>query len=96
MRFTISNKLIFIDSFQFLSSSLDRLVKNLRKDDFTCLSQEFYKNVLDLIKQKAFYSYTYMGDFENFEEELPSKGKIYSSFTTKEVNDKEYEYLLNA
>ena len=28
--FTINNKLSFIDSFQFLSSSLDSLVKNLK------------------------------------------------------------------
>ena len=34
MSFTINNKLSFIDSFQFLSSSLDSLVKNLNKDDF--------------------------------------------------------------
>ena len=30
--FSINNKLSFIDSFQFLSSSLDSLVKNLTKD----------------------------------------------------------------
>ena len=46
MSFTINNKLSFIDSFQFLSSSLDRLVKNLNKDDFKYLSQEFDNNVL--------------------------------------------------
>ena len=34
MNFTISIKLRFIDSFQFLSFSLDSLVKNLHKDDF--------------------------------------------------------------
>ena len=34
MSFNINNKVIFIDSFQFLSSSLDILVKNLGKDDF--------------------------------------------------------------
>ena len=34
MSFTINNKLSFIDSFQFISSSLDSLVKNLNKDDF--------------------------------------------------------------
>ena len=34
MSFSINNKLSFIDSFQFLSSSLDSLVKNLTKDDF--------------------------------------------------------------
>ena len=52
MRFTINNELSFIDSFQFLSSSLSSLVKNLDKGDFKTLSQEFDKNVLDLIKQK--------------------------------------------
>ena len=34
MSFTINNKLIFIDTFQFLSSSLDSLVKFLKEDDF--------------------------------------------------------------
>ena len=34
MSFTINNKLSFIDSFQFLSSSIDSFVKNLNKDDF--------------------------------------------------------------
>ena len=32
--FSISNKLSFIDSFQFPSSSLDNLIKDLAKDDF--------------------------------------------------------------
>ena len=41
MSFGINNKLSFIDSFQFLSSSLDSLVKNLAKDDFKYLSQKF-------------------------------------------------------
>ena len=41
MSFNVNNNLIFIDSFQFLSSSLDSLVKELDKDDFKFLSQEF-------------------------------------------------------
>ena len=45
MSFSINNKLNFIDSFQFLSSSLDGLVKNLNKDYFKYLSQEFDNNV---------------------------------------------------
>ena len=52
MNFSINNKLSFIDSFQFLSSSLDSLVKHLSKDDFKYLSQEFDSNILDLVKQK--------------------------------------------
>ena len=51
MSFSNNNKLSFIDSFQFLIFSLDSLVKNLGKDDFKYLSQEF-DNVLELSKQK--------------------------------------------
>ena len=57
MSFSINNKLSFIDSFQFLSSSLNSLVKNLGKNDFKYLSHEFDKNKLDLVKQKIFYPY---------------------------------------
>ena len=48
------NKLSFIERFQFLSSSLDSLVKNLGKDDFKYLGQGFGNNILDLSKQKDF------------------------------------------
>ena len=43
MSFTMNNNLSIIDSVQFLRSSLDSLVKNLGKDDFNYLSQEFDK-----------------------------------------------------
>ena len=79
MSFTINDKLSFIDSFQFLSSSLDSLVKNLNK----YLSQEFENNVLDLVKQKEFYPYEYITNFEKFKEELPSKENFYRSLTDK-------------
>ena len=68
LNFNINNKLSFIDSFQFLSSSLDSLVKNLGKDDFKYLSQEFRNNVLDLVKQKRFYPYEYVTNFKRFKE----------------------------
>ena len=68
MSFTINNKLNFIDSFQFRSSSLDSLVKNLSKDDFKYFSQEFHNNELSLVKQKGFYPYEYMSNFEEFKE----------------------------
>ena len=68
--FNIDNKLTFIDSFQFLSSSLYSLIKNLGKNDFYYLSQEFYGSALDLIKQERFYYYKYLSDVETFREEL--------------------------
>ena len=76
MSSSINNKLSFIDSFQFLSYSWESLVKNLGKDDFKYLSQEFDDNVLDLVKQKRFYHYEHMSNFEKFKEELPSKEKF--------------------
>ena len=83
MSFSINNKLILIDSFRFLSSSSDSLVKNSTKDDFRYLSQDFHNNELDLVKQKGFYPYEYMSSFEKFKEHLPSKKKFYSSFPSK-------------
>ena len=54
MSCNINNKLVFIDSFQFLSSSLDNLVKNLGKDDFSYISQEFDICIFDLVNKNDF------------------------------------------
>ena len=48
MRFTITNKLIFIEGFHFLLSSLGSLINNLGKDDFKYSSQKIDNKVLDL------------------------------------------------
>ena len=66
MSFTINNKLSFIDIFKFISSSLDSLVKNLSKDDFKYLSQEFDNNVLDLVKKEGFHPFEYLTNFQRF------------------------------
>ena len=92
--FSINNKLSFIYSFQFLSSSLDSLVKNSSKDDFKYLSQEFDNNILDLVQQKVFYPYEYMTDFKRFKEQLPSKEKLYSSLTGKKISNKKNDHIL--
>ena len=83
----------FIDSFQFIGSPLDSLVQNLNKDDFKYLNQEFDNKILDLVKQKQFYPYENMSDFEKFKEQLPSKQKFYSSLAGKKISDKEYEHV---
>ena len=95
MRFNINNKLIFIDSFQSLSSSLDSLGIDLAEGDFKYLSQEFDNNILDLVKQKGFYSYEYMSDFEQFKEELRSKENFHSLLTDRRSSNKGYEHALN-
>ena len=61
--FTINRNLVFIDSMQFMDSSLDSLVKNLSDHDFVCLSEKFSGKVLKLVKQKDVYPYEYMDSF---------------------------------
>ena len=73
MSLSSNNKLSFIYRFQFLSSSLDSLVKNLNKEDSKYLSQEFHKKKLDLVNKKRVYPFEYMTDFEKFKETLPRK-----------------------
>ena len=41
MAFFLGKNLVFIDSLQFMNSSLDNLVKNLSDDDFKYLVEEF-------------------------------------------------------
>ena len=95
MSFTINNKLNFIGRFQLLVYLLYSLVKNLGKHDFKYLIQEFDNNVLDLVKQKGFYPYECMSDFEKFKEESPSKDKFYSLLIDRKISHKEYEHVLN-
>ena len=81
--------IIFIDSYQFLSSSLNSLVKDLNKDDFKYLSQVFDNKVLDQVKQKEFYPHHgYMSYFEQLKEELPRKEKFHRSLTNRKITGK--------
>ena len=48
---------MFIDSMQFMNSSLDKLVKNLSDEDFKFLVEEFSSKNLELLKQRGAYPY---------------------------------------
>ena len=52
--FMLGNHLTFIDSFQFMSSSLDKLVSNLPKDDLIYTFKVFKGKRLNLMSQKVF------------------------------------------
>ena len=73
MTFFFNKNLVFIDSMQFMNSSLDELVKNLSDEDFKYLVEEVGSENLELLKQKDAYPYDYMNSFERFnEEKLPT------------------------
>ena len=96
MAFMLGNHLTFIDSFQFMSSSLDKLVSNLPKDDLRYTSQAFKGRRLELMTRKGVYPYDYMDSFEKFnQKELPTKGDFYSILNEQHISDEDYQHAKN-
>ena len=91
MTFSINNKLVFFDSFQFLNSSSESLEIFFGKNSSKYLIQEFDGELLDLVKQKGFYPYEYMNGFKKFR--LCSIDKFYSSFNGKTFNNENYKHV---
>ena len=88
MAFFLNKNLVFIDSMQFMNSSLDKLVKNLSDKDSKYLIEEFGSENLELLKQKGAYLYEYINSFERFnEEKLPPKKYFYSSIKDGKIGD---------
>ena len=84
----LSKNLVFIDSMQFMNSSIEKLVKNLLDGDFKHLTEEFGSNYLELLKQKDAYPYEYIDSFKRFsEEKLPFKKYFYSPVRDWTTND---------
>ena len=80
MAFILNKNLVFIDSMQFMNSSLEKLVRNLADKDFIYLTRELGSKNLEPLKQKGAYPYEYMHSFKKFsEEKLPDKKCFYSS-----------------
>ena len=77
---------VFIDSMQFVNSSLYKLVKNMSDEDFKYLVEEFGSENLVLLKQKGDYPYEYMNSFERFnEEKLSARKYLYSSIKMEKL-----------
>ena len=93
MAFMLGNHLTFIDSFQFMSSSLDKLVNNLPKDDLIYTLKVFKGKKLDLMSKKGVYPYDYMDSFEKFNQtELPAKEHFYSILNDQDIRNDEYDH----
>ena len=89
----LGNHLNFIDSFQFMSSSLDKLVSNLPKEAFKYTSEEFTGKKLSLMSQKGVYPYDYMDCFEKFDYmELPTKEQFNSVLNDQHLTNGKYDH----
>ena len=90
MAFMFGNSLVFLDSFQFMSSGLDKLVSNLPRKSLTYTSQKFKGIKLDLMARKGVYPYDYMDSFDKFNEKLPPKEEFYSILNDEHISDEDY------
>ena len=95
MAFMLGNHLTFIDSFQFMSSSLEKLVSNMPKKSFKYTSEVFEGKEFDLMVRKGVYPYDYMDSFDKFNEKLPSKEEFYSLLNDEHISDEDYEHAQN-
>jgi len=86
-----SYELVFKDSFQFLSASLDKLVANSK--DFKCLKHMFpIEDDFSLLLRKGVYPYEYMDGWDKFSELcLPAIDK-FSSTLKGDVFAEDYEH----
>ena len=89
-------ELRFIDSFKFMSSSLDSLVNNLASEGSKFFEFEDYnENQYKLLIRKGIYPYEYMDDWDKFKEnKLPSKKAFYSKLNMSDVKEEDYEHAI--
>ena len=66
MAFNLNKNFVFIDSMQFMNSSLDKLVRNLIVNDFKYLTKDFGSKNLEFLKPKDVYWYEYLDSFKRF------------------------------
>ena len=89
----LGKHLVFLDSFQFTASSLERLAANLPADMFKYTSQVFQNEKLSLMKHKGVYPYDYMDSFGKFsDQQLPPKEEFFSILTDEGISDAQYQH----
>ena len=92
MSFALNKNIVLIDSMLFTNYSLDKLAKNLSRDDFKYLSEEFTGEKLELVKKKGVHHYEYFNKFEKIKEsKLPDKYQFFSSLKDCGISKKEYQ-----
>ncbi|KAJ8976357.1 hypothetical protein NQ317_011597 [Molorchus minor] len=86
-------RLKFVDSFRFLSKSLDKLSQSLESEQ--CIeTRRYFENEEEfgLIRQKGVFPYNYIDSFEKLEEtQLPSRDKFYNDLTNESISSADYE-----
>jgi hypothetical protein len=80
----------FIDSYQFLSAGLEKIVQNMAKESFRHSRKHLGDN--DLLLAKGIFPYEWFDCFEKFNEtELPSMDSFYNELDEEGVSDEQYD-----
>lgn len=84
----------FLDSFNFLGSSLDKLAKTMQKEDFVNLKSQFSnEKQFSLLTRKGIYPYDYMTDWKSYDQKsLPPKRCFHNSMTNEDITDDDYNH----
>uniref|UniRef100_A0A1B6JA38 DNA-directed DNA polymerase n=3 Tax=Homalodisca liturata TaxID=320908 RepID=A0A1B6JA38_9HEMI len=86
-------ELRFIDSFKFMSQSLDRLAKNLTRSQFKHISTYYNGKDLNLLLRKGVYPYDYMDSIEKYSEtSLPSQEEFYNRLNKQHITNEDYKH----
>lgn len=92
-------QLRFIDSYKFLSTSLDKLTSYLNKEKLKMLSSEFSKlsvNDFDLLTRKGIFPYEYLDCVNKLQDTcLPPRESFYSSLTGDTISEDDYAHAEN-
>ena len=87
---SLGKNIRFIDSLQFMSSSLKKLVSNLPIDKLVYTAKEFGDNTA-LMARKGVYPYDYMDSFKKFNKNgFPTLKAFYSQLTGEKCKDEDY------
>ncbi|CAB4024543.1 Gastrula zinc finger [Paramuricea clavata] len=90
--FSLGKNLVFIDSIQFMASSLEALVSNLSPEDFRIVGKKWKGEDFNLVTQKGVFPYELLDDISKLNTEgLPSKDKFYSPLYESEVKEEDYQ-----
>ena len=78
----------------FLNNLLDDLIKNLGKNHFHHVNQEFNANELNLVQKRRFFPQDNLDSFEKFKEGIPSKDNFCNTVLNHVISHKNYEHVL--
>ena len=85
----------FLDSFQFMSQSLDSLARTMESSSLILLRRKFpHLNDADFrkVRGKGYFPYSFLNSFERFSDPFPAYGDIWRNSLTGKIDITEDQY----